>query len=402
MSRTCAAVVAFIGLAAASPVMAQEAVARENPAGCVENFDPGADYFPHKIASGHSAFWSATYHGHYKVLTAADTENAEAGALTYVLVQCGTPEPELSGELEGALVLQVPVDRTIVTHRNVLAMLDEIGRVPSIVGLANPFFNAASRDAWYAGIVGKADDPRNVGLESELDYEMTLSLEPDVIFMAGYGPDYGEVTAVSARGLPAVMVSNRTEPTPLGSSEWLKFVAAFYNEEATANSAFETIEKDYTAIAEQVRGRLSGDYEAGYACLGDEGGCGFMYAHGDRTLNGQILRLMGVNNPFAEGNDRPNGMEFDYESALGRTRDTDFLIIYYAGSPAALESDPRYGNVPALASGDYIISTLPNYDECNAVTYVRVDRLVRDYAIGMLPEMFLDEEGTCFRAPRRR
>jgi len=270
--------------------------------------------------------------------------------------------------------------------------------VSSIVGLTRNYLGFAQADTWYSEIVAMAGDPMDVGSESELDFEMTLALEPDVIFMAGYGPGYDEVTNVSARGLPAVMVSNRTEPTPLGSSEWLKFIAAFYNEEAQANAAFETISADYTAIAEQVAGGLD-DYELGYACLGDEGGCSFMFAHGDNSLNGQILQLMGVRNPFAEGNDRPNGMDFDYEAALGRVQDTDFFIIYYVASPQALASDPRYQNVPALAAGNYIISTVDNYNECNAVTYVRVDRLIRDYAIGVLPEMFPGEEGVCFRAP---
>ena len=196
------------------------------------------------------------------------------------------------------------------------------------------------------------------------------------------------------------MVSNRTEPTPLGSSEWLKLVAAFYNREAEANAAFGVIEAEYADVAARVADRLEGKgVSAAYACLGDDGGCGFMYAHGAQTLNGQILELMGVANPFAAGNDRPNGMEFDYETALARSQDVDFFVIYYIDSPKALAADERYQNVPALADGRYVISTVPNYYECNAVTYVRVDRLVRDYAIGMLPELFEGEEGVCFRAP---
>jgi iron complex transport system substrate-binding protein len=266
------------------------------------------------------------------------------------------------------------------------------------VGLTRNYLGFAQGDAWYAELVATAGDPLDVGSESDLDFETTLALEPDVIFMAGYGPGYDEVTTVSERGLPAIMVSNRTEPTPLGSSEWLKFVAAFYNEEAQANAVFETISADYTAIAQEVAGGLD-DYEVGYACLGEAGGCGFMFAHGDNSLNGQILQLMGVRNPFAEGNERPNGMDFDYEAALGRVQDTDFFIIYYVASPEALAGDARYQNVPALAAGDYIISTVDNYNQCNAVTYVRVDRLIRDYAIGLLPEMFPGEEGVCFKAP---
>ena len=382
-------------LAMAPQVFAQEA----NPQGCVETYDPAVDYFPQQVASNHSQQWEIAYHNNYKVLTVPNSELPDEGDLTYVLVQCGTPAPDLTGDLEGALVVEIPVDRAIVTSRNALAMLDELDRVDTIVGMTGNFFTFAETDAWYASIFERAADPLNVASESDIDFETALALEADAIFMAGYGPGYEEVATVRGRGLPSVMVSNRIEPTPLGSAEWLKFMAAFYNLEEAANAVFNTIETDYTAIASAVAGRLTEDYEAAYACLGDEGGCGFMYAHGGSSLNGQILDLMGVSNPFADGNDRPNGMGFDYENALGRTQDTDFFIIYYIGSPAALESDPRYQNIPALAAGNYIISTIDNYNECNAVTYVRVDRLVRDYAIGMFPEMFPDEQGTCFRAP---
>lgn len=391
----CTSLLTLAGLLAVPNVVAQETGASE----CVENFDPEADYFPARVESRHSEFWDIAYHGNYKVLTVADTEDPQGDSLHYVLVRCGTPAPDLRGELEGALVFEVPVDRAIVTHRNALAMLNEIGRVESVVGLTNNYHQFAQTDAWYRRILETANDPLDVASESDLDYETTLALEADVILMAGYGPGYQEVTAVTERGLPAVMISNRTEPTPLGSSEWLKAVAAFYNEEAAANAIFDTIEADYNAIAGMVGDRLSDDYEVAYACMGEVGGCGFMFAHGASSLNGRILELIGVSNPFAEGNDRPNGMSFDYETALGRTQDTDFFLVYYYASPDALAADERYRNVPALARGDYIVSVTDNWNECNAVVYVRVDRLIRDYAIGLLPEMFPGEEGVCFTTP---
>jgi len=370
-----------------------------NPATCVADYDPAVNYFPDRVQSVHALQWDIAYHDSYKVLTVPNSEFPDQADLTYVLVQCGTPAPELTGDLEGALLVEIPVDRAIVTSRNALAMLDEIDRVDTVVGLSGNFFGFAESDAWYASILERAASPLDVASESDMDFETALALEADAIFMAGYGPSYEEVATVRGRGLPSVMVSNRIEPTPLGSAEWVKFVAAFYNQEAAANAVFDSIETDYTTIAGEVAGQLTEDYEAAYACLGDEGGCGFTYAHGASSLNGQILDLMGVSNPFAQGNDRPNGMGFDYEAALGRTQDTDFFIIYSIGSPAALESDPRYRNVPALAAGNYIISTIDNYYECNAVTYVRVDRLVRDYAIGMFPKLFPGEEGVCFQAP---
>lgn len=393
-----AATAAIVWAATISPAMPQDGVGPEGT--CVEDFDPQADYFSEKVQSDHSRFWDVSYHGHYKVLTVADTENLQSGdSIHYVLVQCGTPVPELSGELEDAFVIEVPIGRSIVTHRNAIAMINELDRLPSIVGLTGNYLRFANEDAWYADVVSRAGDPADVGSESDLDIETTLSLEADVIFMAGYGPGYDEVTSVTDRGLTAVMVSNRTEPTPLGSSEWLKFIAAFYNGEAEANAIFRAIEADYNAIVDQVAGALSTDMQVGYACMGEVGGCGFMYAHGASTLNGHILELFGVTNPFAEGNDLPNGMQFDFETALGRTQETDFFIAYYFASPEALATDGRYQSVPALAAGNYTISTVDNWNYCNAVNYVRVDELVRDYAIGLLPEMFPGEQGVCFQVP---
>lgn len=390
-----------LGLLAGGALLALGAQAQEgNPQGCVETFDPAADYFPDRVEASHSAFWQVSYHGNYKLLTVADTENPESGdTITYVLVQCGTPAPALEGALDGAFLIEVPIDRAIVTHRNAIAMIEEIGRVPSIVGLTSNYLRFAETDFWYEGIVADAGNPADVGSESELDIETTLALEADVIFMAGYGPSYDEVTSVTDRGLTAVMVSNRTEPTPLGSAEWLEFIAAFYNAEAEANAISAVIEADYNEIVALVAGALSADTQVAYACMGDVGGCGFMYAHGANTLNGHILELFGATNPFAEGNDQPNGLGFDYEASLGRTQETDFFIVYYFASSEALAEDVRYQNIPALVRGDYIASVVDNWNFCNAVNYVRVDNLVRDYAIGLVPDLFPGESGVCFAAP---
>src|SRR5690606_310391 len=220
---------------AAFPALGQEA----NPQQCVEDFDPAADYFPDKVSPRHSAFWDIAYHGNYKVLTVPDSEFPENPALTYVLVQCGTPAPELTGELEGALVVEIPVERTAITHNNGVAMLEEIGALGTIVAVSQSMLNSAETSPWFARVIEEANDPVSLGSSSGMDYETTVGVEPDILIMAGFGPGYTEVSDTRARGLPAVMVSNRIEPTPLGSAEWLKFLSAFYNLEDVANDRFD-------------------------------------------------------------------------------------------------------------------------------------------------------------------
>ncbi|WMT88225.1 ABC transporter substrate-binding protein [Pelagibacterium sp. 26DY04] len=392
---TIAGAALFLGLSL--PVAAQEG---GGAAACVEAFDPSTDYFPEKVEPRHSAFWSISYHNNYKLLTVPNSEFPDAADLAYVLVQCGTPEPDLTGELEGALVVDIPVDRTMITHNNGLAMLDEIDALGTIVGVSNGMINSAQSDHWFGRVLDAANDPQNLG-SSGIDFETALGLEADILVMAGYGPGYSEVADARDRGLPAVMVSNRIEPTPLGSSEWLKFLSAFYNLEGYANEHFDAIEERYQEVADRVENQLPSDFSAAYACIGEQRGCTFMYAHGPRSLNGQILETLGVNNPFAEGNDAGNGMTFDFETSLGRAANADFFILYYeqAVNVETIATDTRYQSFPALAQGNYLTGTDENYAECGATNYVHVDRLIRDYAIGILPELFPGESGVCFTRP---
>src|SRR5690606_9105 len=117
-----------------------------------------------------------------------------------------------------------------------------------------------------------------------------------------------------------------------------------------------------------------------YTCITGSG-CGFMYAHGGSSLNGQILATLGVTNPFAPGNDAGNGLGFDYEASLDRAADADFFVIYYQADTNAgyIASDSRYLNFKGIREGNWITGTIDNFNECGAVTYVRVDILIRDY-----------------------
>src|SRR5690606_23835650 len=117
--------------------------------GCIDEFDPLTDYFPHKVTATHSQLWSAQYHGSYVVLSVPNSEFEDRGTLDYVLVRCGAPEPDLPAELADALVLDVPVERTVVNHGNGVSMLDEIGAVETVVGFGDSVFNVGD-DPWVA------------------------------------------------------------------------------------------------------------------------------------------------------------------------------------------------------------------------------------------------------------
>lgn len=371
------------------------------PDGCVSNFDPGADYFPDKVEPTHSTLWTAEYHGSYAVLTVPDSENPGEADLHYVLVRCGAPEPQLTGDLADAQRFTVPVKRTATNHNNAVAMLDQLDVLPTVVGLSRSILDLAG-DTYMDEVLAKAGHPTAIAESvDEVDYEATLGVEADILIMAGYGPSYQNVTGALARGLPAVMVSNRIEPEPLASAEWLKFLSVFYGREKVANDRFAEIESAYYKAASAVEGKLPAGFSAAYMCIEPDNGCAFVYAHGPKSFNGKILDTLGVTNPFADGNDAPNGREFDFEDALDRAANVDFIIDYELPDAvtATLEADSRFDSFEAFKHGNYITYVPENYAFCRFNLYVQVDIAITDFAIGMAPDLFPGQTGRCFAKP---
>src|SRR3546814_20964602 len=100
-------------------------------------------------------------------------------------------------------------------------MLDEIDVVETVVGFGDSVISMAD-DPWVAEIIDRAAEPINVGEGDAVDFETALGLEPDIVILGGFGPGFTHVSDTVARGLPAVMISNRIEYTPLASAEWIK------------------------------------------------------------------------------------------------------------------------------------------------------------------------------------
>lgn len=102
---TTAAAAAVAGLMAAdrSVVLAQTSASTAAAEGCVTDYDAsaGVDYFPDKAEIEYAESFSVEYFPAYKVVTIS--------GLVYVLYQCGTPEPDLSADMEVQLYVSVPV-----------------------------------------------------------------------------------------------------------------------------------------------------------------------------------------------------------------------------------------------------------------------------------------------------
>ncbi|KAI9016736.1 hypothetical protein DFJ74DRAFT_240487 [Hyaloraphidium curvatum] len=111
------AAVAAFGAADAAPLTSNVLT------GCVAQYDASVDYFPDKVAAAPGDAWTITYQKSYKVLS-----NPAANE-TYVLYQCGTPEPTVAGANE---YIPVPIDSTSISDTTVITYHELLGKVTAL------------------------------------------------------------------------------------------------------------------------------------------------------------------------------------------------------------------------------------------------------------------------------
>lgn len=216
---------------------------------CVSDFDPKTDYFPDKVKVEQADNFSVSYHGHYKVLRTRLIAEGWSGSIddVAVLVQCGAPVPELSGELEGAQVVEVPVANVAANFLDDIARIREVGMVERLVAIGDGrVYDADIRRRWEQGELLTLGHAFHAGG----DTEQLLMAEPDVFLANVAGP--GPLENVRRLGVTAVATAGWAEPGYMGRAEWVKHAALFFNAEAEANRAWDKLTERVDSLLNMV------------------------------------------------------------------------------------------------------------------------------------------------------
>jgi iron complex transport system substrate-binding protein len=104
--------------------------------------------------------------------------------------------------------------------------------------------------------MGQGEVP-DVGYGQNLNYELIVNLKPDLVLMYGIG---SEVMSLSHKleelGIPAVMVAEYLEESPLGKAGWIKFMGAFFEKEDRADGYFKRVEDEYNRLKDLAAERI--------------------------------------------------------------------------------------------------------------------------------------------------
>ena len=267
-------------------------------------------------------------------------QNAENVEFTYILTGEKSVIPD---SLNKFPVIKTPVRKVIAlstTHIGFISILEES---ESIVGISGENF-VNDRIVHKSIAEKKCFD---VGYFPNINFERILSLKPDVVFL--YGLD-ATVQSTSVRlaeaGIPCVMVSEYLENHPLGKAEWIKFFAAFYNKDKSADIFFDEVKEKYIHLRDTVEILTSKPTVLAGLPWKDT-----WFLPGGKSFSVQFIADAGGDYLWKDDTSR-EFIPLDLESVFSRALNADIWIN--TGSVATkaelLDRDKRFGVVKAFMS----------------------------------------------------
>jgi len=130
-----------------------------------------------------------------------------------------------------------------------VAQLAEINQTSCIVGIsgAEYIYHAEVKQRYKNGHILSFPDAANINIE-----ELT-KLNPDAVFMVGVqASDMQIAERIRSVGIPVIFNNDYLEQNPLGRAEWSIFMASFFNMEKEARQRFDTTEKRYLEIKNNI------------------------------------------------------------------------------------------------------------------------------------------------------
>lgn len=357
--------------------------------GCITDFDATVDYFPTKSEITDAENFSITYENSYQVVT-VDEPFSGAEPESYVLVRCGAPAPELSGDLAYAQQITVPVTSLYSASTTHLPLVTELDVLDTLTGVAKGSFvsDTAVRERIASG------DVVEYAAGGTIDTEAVVLAAPDVL-MTG-GSDDPAHTQLRQSGIGVVANAEWLEATPLGRAEWIKVMAALTGTEAKAAEVYGDIRTRYLDVAEKAA-----TVDAAPVLLGGMSQ-GTWYMSSGGSFMGKFFSDAGAQWPWDDVT-TTGSLPLDFESVIAQASDapTWLVVNSWTSIADALADDERYGNLAAVGTGDAWNANKATNETGGNDFYergvLRPDLILSDLVAILHPEILPDHEFTFYR-----
>lgn len=143
-------------------------------------------------------------------------------------------------------VLRGDARRVVAMSSTHIAMLDAVGAAPAVVGVSGIDYITNEN------IRQRRDSIGDVGYEGNINYELLLSLDPDIVLLYGVSGASSMEGKLRELGIPYMYVGDYVEQSPLGKAEWLVALSEIVGRRDTGEKVFAEIPVSYNALRDKV------------------------------------------------------------------------------------------------------------------------------------------------------
>ena len=143
-------------------------------------------------------------------------------------------------------VLNGNAGRIVCMSSTHIAMLDAIGETGRVVGVSGIDYIS------NPDIQARRDSVGDVGYEGNINYELLLSLDPDLVLLYGVNGASSMEGKLKELNIPFMYVGDYLEESPLGKAEWLVALAEVAGKRTEGEKVFAEIPVRYNALKKRV------------------------------------------------------------------------------------------------------------------------------------------------------
>ncbi|WP_303744998.1 ABC transporter substrate-binding protein [uncultured Duncaniella sp.] len=169
-------------------------------------------------------------------------QGADSVVVSLFISRDGEPVPD---GFEGQ-VIYGDAARVITMSSTQIAMLDAIGESRKVVGVSGLGFISSP------GIRSRRDSIGDVGYDSNFNYELIMSLDPDIVLLYGVNGASPVESKLRELDIPFIYIGDYLESSPLGKAEWMLALAEIVGRRDDGEKHFKEIAQSYNSLKELV------------------------------------------------------------------------------------------------------------------------------------------------------
>ena len=277
----------------------------------------------------------------HKILTVQNLFQNSSRTHQYALVPRDAPLPELAEDIQ---VIRTPVRSVVVMETVYIGYLDALDQLDSIVGAATVDFISEPRIRERA----RTGHIKSIQIGQNLNVESLLLLQPDLILTSISGdPTFDLPPKLIRSGLPVVITAGYMERHPLARSEWIKFIAPFFEVSERAETVFQEAAQGYESLT-----RLTDTIEKRPSVFGGAPYSGTWYVAGGDSYIARTIKDAGGHYLWAD-NSKQGGIPLDLERVFLKAAEADYWIhpSDYRSLNELFAADPRFAKFRATQIG---------------------------------------------------